>query len=136
MKRKEFITKVGTTVLTLPICLGILDSCGQTDVVPNAPAGVDFTVDVSSGTLSKNGSYIVKNGIIIVRTNSGDFLALSAACTHEGATVQYVNSQNSFYCPRHGATFSSKGLVTGGPARQSLMKYNTSLSGASLRVFS
>ena len=121
--------------VALPFCLGALQGCSQNDPIP-APTNVDLTIDVSSGALSQNGGYLVKSGLIIARTLSGDFLAVSAACTHEGTTVQYRSAQNNFTCPSHGASFSSTGKVTNGPARKSLAVYNTELSGTTLHVFS
>lgn len=136
MDRREFLQRVGVTSLALPVCLGALSGCGQANVVPDAPTHVDFTIDVSSGALAQNGGYLVKNGVLVARTITGDFLAVSAACTHQGTTVRYVGSQNYFYCPNHGATFSSAGSVTRGPATRSLAEYKTALSGSSLRIFS
>ena len=93
------------------------------------------TVDVSTGKLAVNGGYIVINGIIIARTSSGTFLAVSSACTHKGTNVQYVVANNDFYCNNHGAKFSSTGVVTLGPATTNLKQYKTVLSGSSLSVY-
>jgi cytochrome b6-f complex iron-sulfur subunit len=135
MTRKEFMAQIGVTALTLPVCLGVLGGCSGQNPVP-VPTNVDFTIDITTGNLSKDGGYIVKNGVIVARVAAGSFIAVSAACTHEGTNVQYVQSRNDFECPSHGATFSSTGKLTQGPARTALAQYNTSLSGNSLRVFS
>jgi cytochrome b6-f complex iron-sulfur subunit len=134
MDRKEFLERMGIAI-TIPFCLGAMQSCNQSNPIP-APTNVDFTIDVSSGALSQNGGYVAKSGLIVARTLSGEFLAVSAACTHEGTSVQYRASQNNFICPSHGATFSSNGKVTNGPAKKSLAVYNTQLTGTTLRVFS
>lgn len=139
MDRKEFLSQVGmgAAALLAPVCLGGLASCGKSDSgSPSAPTNVDFTIDVSSGALATNGGFLVVNNIIVARTNSGTFLAVSAACTHEGTNVNYVASSNKFVCPNHGAQFSSTGAVTLGPATRNLTSYNTSLNGTSLRVYS
>src|SRR4051812_38589947 len=119
MTRKEFIAQVGITALTLPVCLGMLSGCSGQNPVP-VPTNVDFTLDVSSGNLSRDGGYTIKNGVIVARVSPGSFLAVSAACTHEGTNVQYISSRKDFECPSHGATFSSDGKVTQGPARAAL----------------
>jgi cytochrome b6-f complex iron-sulfur subunit len=93
-------------------------------------------LDVSTGSLAANGGYLVSQGIVVARTNSGTFIAVSASCTHEGTNVNYVASANDFLCPNHGAQFSSTGVVTRGPASTNLKQYNTSLTGNSLRVYS
>ena len=138
MDRKEFLSQVGlgAAALLAPVCLGGLAACGKSGGSPSAPTNVDFTLDVSTGPLATNGGYLVRNNIIIARTNSGGFLAVSAACTHEGTNVNYVASSNKFVCPNHGAQFSSTGAVTLGPATRNLTSYNTSLNGNTLRVYS
>lgn len=131
MTRKDFIAQVGfgaAAVLAAQCGIG----CNKATTASN----VDFTIDVSTGQLAANGGYLVKNGVIIARTLSGDFVAVSAACTHEGTSVNYNASVNQFVCPNHGATFSSNGAVTRGPANSNLTKYNTALSGNTLRIYS
>ncbi len=93
------------------------------------------TVDVSTGSLATNGGYLVVKGIIIARTITGGFLAVSAACTHQGTNVKYVLVNNNFHCPNHGAEFSSTGVVTKGPATTNLTQYTTVLTGTSLSVY-
>ncbi len=134
MDRKKFLAQVGigAAALLVPACMGGLSSCKKTDTNPTK----DFTVDVSSGSLANNGGFMVSNGVIIARTNSGSFLAVAAACTHEGTNINYNPSGNNFICPNHGAQFDSTGNVTQGPASNNLTRYNTTLTGNSLRVFS
>ncbi len=135
MDRKEFLSQVGVgaALLLIPSCIGGLTGCKKDNPTPTS---VDFTLDVSSGPLASNGGYLVHSGIIVARTNSGNYMAVSAACTHEGTQVNYVASSNNFVCPSHGAKFDSSGSVTHGPANKNLTKYNTTLTGSSLRVFS
>ena len=135
MNRKEFLSNVkfGTALILLPACIGGLAGCEKTIVEPQ---NVDFTVDISSGPLASNGGYTIQNGVIIARTNSGDFLAVSAACTHQGTNVRYYSSSNNFICPNHGAKYDSTGKVTQGPATRNLAQYNTELTGTLLKVFS
>ncbi|MCX8491896.1 MAG: Rieske (2Fe-2S) protein [Cyclobacteriaceae bacterium] len=78
----------------------------------------------------------VSNQVIVARTASGDFLAVSAICTNEGTTIQYQSGSNNFRCPNHGATFNASGQVTNGPANRPLTQFKTELIGTSLRVFS
>jgi cytochrome b6-f complex iron-sulfur subunit len=139
MTRQEFLSQVGigAAALMVPACLGgSLSGCKAGGVVPAAPTNVDFTLDVSTGALATKGGYLATNGLIVAHTIAGTFIAVSAACTHEGTTIQYVSGSNSFRCPNHGATFNSTGGVTGGPASRALATYNTALTGNSLRVFS
>jgi cytochrome b6-f complex iron-sulfur subunit len=135
MDRKDFFFQlgIGAAALLIPACIGGLTGCKKADALPT---NVDFTIDVSTGALASNGGYLVHNGVIVARTTAGIFLAISAACSHQGTTINYNASGNNFICPNHGAQFSSTGAVTQGPANSSLAKYNTTLTGTSLRVFS
>lgn len=139
MTRKEFLNRVGfgAAIAIVPGCIaGLATSCSSDSAPVVAPSNVDFTVDVSSGALASNGGFLVTNGIVVARTTSGSYIAVSAACTHEGTTVNYKSSSNNFVCPNHGAKFSSNGTVTQGPASSNLKSYNTQLSGNTLRVYS
>ncbi|MBL0012769.1 MAG: Rieske (2Fe-2S) protein [Flavobacterium sp.] len=142
MTRKEFFARVGlgAAAVLIPACIGgLASSCSNDDddgdVTP-APTNVDFTLDITTGALATNGGYLTKNGIVVARTNDGEFLAVSASCTHQGTNVKYVASANNFHCPNHGADFSSNGTVIDGPTSTNLTSYNTTLTENSLRVFS
>ncbi|MCX6167577.1 MAG: Rieske (2Fe-2S) protein [Sphingobacteriales bacterium] len=143
MDRKDFLSQVGVgaAAFLAPICLGGIAGCGKsssgsTSSVPSPPSNVDFTLDVSSGALASNGGFLVSQGILVARTSAGAFLAVSAACTHEGTTVNYNAANNNFVCPNHGAKFSNTGMVTLGPATTNLKSYNTSLTNSTLRIYS
>lgn len=141
MTRKDFFARVGFGAATLlvPACIaGISNSCSSdSEGAPGtAPTNVDFTLDISTGALATNGGFLVHGGVIVARTNTGEFLAVSAACTHQGTNVNYSASGNKFICPNHGAQFNSTGAVIQGPATANLTQYNTQLTGNSLHVFS
>jgi cytochrome b6-f complex iron-sulfur subunit len=140
MNRKEFFAKVGfgAAAVLLPGCIaGLTTSCSKDEGGANAPTNVDFTLDTSTGALATNVGFLVSNGVVVARTNEGQFLAVSASCPHKGTNVNYVKESNSFHCPNHGQNFSSTGAVTtGGQTSTNLKQYNTTLTGTSLRVFS
>jgi cytochrome b6-f complex iron-sulfur subunit len=134
MNRKEFLAMLGMTAggVVAATCLG---SCSKNETSSN----VDFTIDLNDSaysTLNNNGGYVIKSGVIIARTSAGAYIAVSAACTHEGTNVQYQAASNRFHCPSHGANFSSTGAVQSGPTNTALKQYNTTLSGTTLRVYS
>jgi cytochrome b6-f complex iron-sulfur subunit len=143
MNRKDFLAQVGVgaAALIVPLCLGGLSSCKKTTTTPAATPTqtptptVDFTLDISSGALSANGGYLVHSGVIVARTNAGNFIAVSSACTHQGTNVQYDAANNYIVCPNHGAQFNLSGVVTLGPANKNLTQYNTQLTGNSLHVY-
>ena len=112
MDRKDFLSALGLSAASLIVtsCLG---SCSKEQAAPV----VDFTIDISQAqyaALNAPGGYVYVNGVIIAKTNSGAIIAVSQACSHEGAAVQFQNNSNRFYCPRHGATFNTSGAATGG----------------------
>lgn len=140
MDRKDFLAAIGMSAASAIVfsCVG----CSKVNTgspSQSAPTNVDFTLDLTSSSysaLNTNGGYVYKNGIIIARTLSGAFIAVSQYCTHQNYTVRYLSSNHEFYCPSHGATYSESGSVLGGPAYGGLAKYNTQLSGTNLRVYS
>ena len=132
MNRKEFLSLVGigTTGAFVASCLS---ACKKEN------NNIDFTLDLSSSAnaaLTTNGGYLISQGVIVAKTNAGDYIAVSAACTHEGVNVQFQSSSNRFHCPAHGANFTTTGTVQNGPANSPLTQYKTSLSGNTLRVYS
>ena len=137
MDRKEFLTLIGISTggLVLASCMG---ACNQMGVSPTTtPLIVDFTLnltDQANSTLKKKGGYLYSNGVIVAQTMAGGYIAVSAACTHQGQYVQYISSNNLFYCNAHSSSFSNTGAVTGGPAPSNLQQMKTTLIGTSLRV--
>lgn len=140
MTRKDFFAKVGfgAAAVLVPSCLaGVATSCSSDSNSSSTPSNVDFTLDVSSGSLATNGGYLVHNGVIVARKLDGSgYIAVSAACTHEGTNVRFISNTNSFLCPNHDATFNASGVVTKGPASRNLTLYQTTINGSTLRVFS
>ena len=148
MTRKEFFQKTGTAaaLLLVPACIaGLATSCSKDNPEPannqnstgTTTTNVDFTIDISIGNLAINGGSLVQNGVIVAKLLDGSgFIAVAAACTHAGTTINYVKEANSFICPNHGSNFSSSGAVTLGPASSNLRQFNTTLTNNTLRVFS
>jgi len=135
MDRKEFLALVGTSIGAITIA-GCLQSCNKQNNTPSAPT-VDFTLDLTAPAniaLTHNGGYLYSNNVIIAKTMAGEYIAVSQTCTHQGSTVIYQPSGNSFHCNSHGASFSSTGSVTNGPAGTPLKQYACTLTGTSLRI--
>lgn len=139
MDRKEFLITSGK-IAVFTVASTCFFNCGSnsSDSI-NAPTNVDFTIDLSTQEgqpLSNVGGSVYKNGIVIARVSQSQFTALSQACTHQGTTVNYEPGSSRFHCPNHGSNFDINGNVINGPASRNLTKYNTTLNGNSLRVFS
>lgn len=106
---------------------------------PNAPK-VDFTLDLTTAAnsaLNTNGGFVYPTNapLIVARTRAGAFVALSKICTHQGTRVNFQPANDQFHCPNHDSTFGLDGAVKSDPATVALKRYNTTLTGTSLRVF-
>jgi cytochrome b6-f complex iron-sulfur subunit len=126
MDRKEFLATlgIGAAAIACSYCFG---GCNK----------ADFMLDLANAAyaaLKSNGGYVYNGGVIVARTSTGSYVAVSQTCTHQGTMVQFDGSQ--FTCPAHGSIFNTDGSVARGPAASPLAKYNTSLNGNSLRVYS
>ena len=135
MDRKEFLSALGLGSTAL-IAIACLQACSKTDAA-SGPA-LDFTLDLTNGAysaLSNPGGYVTVQGVVVARTTNNSYLAVSAACPHEGINVEYQGNQNQFFCPAHSSYFSSSGSRTAGPAQRGLTQYQTALTGNSLRVY-
>lgn len=119
MKRKEFITLLGVGAGTVVVasCLG---ACGKGSDAPSsnsnpAPGSLLLTINnVSTNTDFVNQGWTRQSGIIVAKTGN-TYIALSAACTHEGNPVNYNSGNNTFPCslqtPGHGSVFNADGSV-------------------------
>ncbi|WP_304064152.1 ubiquinol-cytochrome c reductase iron-sulfur subunit [Pedobacter glucosidilyticus] len=142
MDRKEFLSAIGLTAASAVVfsCVGCSKSENEgPSNANNPPTDVDFNIDLtaaSNAALNNNGGFIYINRIIVAKSTSGAFLAVAQACTHEGTSVTYNGNEGVFFCPNHGSKFLETGVATLGPATVALKRYNTSLNGTTLRVFS
>ena len=141
MERKAFFSSLGFSAGMIFLA-PVISSCSKsiTDATTTSGSTVDFTLDLSSATyaaLNSNGGSVVKDHIIIARTSAGAFVALTSICTHQQYNpIAFESAANRFHCPNHGSNFSTDGSVINGPASSALKKYNTQLTGTSLRVYS
>lgn len=72
------------------------------------------------------------NPAVLVHLKSGNFVAYSAICTHEGCVVSYSNGQLA--CPCHGSIFdpANNARVVNGPARLALPKIPIEVRGGNV----
>ena len=106
-------------------------------VTPTPPNTTLFTLDLSDPAnlaLNTPSGYVYKGRIIVAKTASRNYIAVSQSYTHEGITVVYQASPSNFHCSLHGSNFSESGAVVNGLAALSLSKYTTSLSGNILSI--
>jgi nitrite reductase/ring-hydroxylating ferredoxin subunit len=101
---------------------GAVDAQGGPDSSTGlACTGSPIDVGAASTFVANTPVYHSTGKFFIVR-DSGGLYAVTAVCTHEGATC--VVQGSDFYCPRHGAEFTFNGVVTRGPAFLPLTHYS------------
>jgi cytochrome b6-f complex iron-sulfur subunit len=133
MNRRDLIQRVllGGTVLVL--APSVLNSCTKdtvTDPVndpvkggtPGTKIDLDLSLSENLGLNTTNGSKIVQ-GIIVINTGGGNFVALSSICTHQGCIVGYDAGAGDIKCPCHGSVYTTSGSVITGPAPSALRSY-------------
>ena len=139
MDRRDFI-KSSCALCGVAIAgAALIESCKK----KKTPVPVNFSLDLtnsSNSALNNVGGYVYNGNVIVARTGSvlagSSFVALSAACTHNGCTVTYSGTSSHFVCPCHGGTYDTGGNVVSGPPPSPLPKYNTTLNGNILTVAS
>jgi len=144
MNRNEFfnafVLSAGTVIFAPYLTSCSKDSSVTRDPIsgPGSGGSLDFTLDLSSAansSLNNNGGSLLKSGVIVARTAAGAFVAVASACTHQQTTIDFESANNRFHCSGHGSNFGTDGSVINGPATVALKKYNTQLTGTSLRVY-
>ena len=118
----------------------LFQGCKKSVATP-PPSSVDFTIDLkdnSNSDLSKNGGFIAKNAILIIRydnTTGPRYYATQQNCTYRNCDLTYLSANNSIQCPCDNCMFDViTGSVIQGPATVSLKTYKTTLTGNSLRI--
>lgn len=120
--RHAFIRLVGSSVgaLFLAPCAFACQPNNQVETV--APTGkIDFTFNWNQpntdyANLKDKGGYVIVNDVLIAQTKDGQFLAVSARCTHQNARITFRSAEGQFYCPLHTSRFDQTGSVISGPA--------------------
>jgi nitrite reductase/ring-hydroxylating ferredoxin subunit len=146
MNRKEFLRSIGAgaaMALILPCVQGCSGDSGPDGPV-NTTGDVDFNIDLTTpeaDALQNNGGFIIRPeinnnaGVVVARNLSGEFVAATRTCSHEG-NKRVVFQNNEFFCPVHGARFSQQGAGLNSFGSGGLTIYSTELNGNILRVFS
>ncbi len=60
---------------------------------------------------------------VVLQPKAGEFVALTAVCTHLGCIVKWLPDKDEFLCPCHGGRYSPTGKVLGGPPPAPLESY-------------
>jgi cytochrome b6-f complex iron-sulfur subunit len=138
--RREFFQRLATVgVVSSPLALSLI-GCA-TGLVSYAVKATDGRIVLSIpdyAELAEVGNGIqlevppLSDRIVILRTNTHSFIALSPVCTHLGCTVR--KEPSFFRCPCHGSTYTLDGRVVRGPAERSLERYEIQVAGQQLII--
>lgn len=71
---------------------------------------------------------------VLVKTKTGELVALSAVCTHLGCIVQWVKEKQNFLCPCHAGEFAPDGSVVAGPPPKPLAKIPVTVAEGKITV--
>jgi len=91
--------------------------------VSNLKIGKVSEMENNSSKMFKFGN---KQGILI-RTQNGEFKALSATCTHLDCTVQYKKDEGLIWCACHNGRYDLNGKNISGPPPAPLTPYNITI---------
>jgi len=103
-------------------------------LVPPAVAnlGGDEVVACKVGDLKPNSSKIFRFGnrpALLLFTAAGEYLALSAICTHLSCTVQYRNDLRQVWCACHNGLYDLNGRNIAGPPPRPLEAFQVHVRG-------
>lgn len=132
LTRLDFLRLVGTSIGLIAFT-NCVSACGKDSGDPAPAATVDFTINWAKSpysNLQTKGGYVTEQGVIIAQTMAGDFVAVSAVCTHDNNNLTFQGASNRFYCPAHMSAFTTAGAVQNGPAVRSLKTYAVTVNQA------
>lgn len=153
MNRMEFLKSLGlkgASLFAVYCAASGLSSCVNESMDPTMPPDTsggtnppttnpnELVLDLTSPTYSKLntvGNYVIVSSIVVARVSTTAFAAVTQVCSHEGKKKVYYNSSGEFYCPEHGARFSTTGAGLNSKGSKGLKTYRTELNGTTLTVF-
>ena len=99
---------------------------------PVAESAVNEVLAAKVDDMKPNSARIFKFGNrpgLLVRTETGEWRALSAVCTHLNCTVQYRHETRQVWCACHNGLFDLTGKVIGGPPPKPLEEFTVNIRG-------
>jgi cytochrome b6-f complex iron-sulfur subunit len=144
--RGQFLKTLGLSSKALMAfyCIGAVSACSTEEktVTPStggsgntstgltgttSGASVDYTIDLKHANYSKlttAGEFAVI-GDTLVANISGNYIAVSKTCTHQGTTLTYRKAEGDIWCSNHGSEFKTDGTVEKAPATTALKTFKT-----------
>jgi cytochrome b6-f complex iron-sulfur subunit len=106
-------------------------------LAPVAGAGEGDQVKIARSSVKAGTAHFFQfrgKPAVLLQAKPGEYLALSAVCTHLGCVVQWQEGQGEFLCPCHGGRFAPTGAVLAGPPPRPLENLPVSIDGDQLRI--
>jgi len=106
-------------------------------LAPPAGAGATERVNVPRSAVQVGTAHFFQfhgKPAVVLQVQSGEYLALSAVCTHLGCVVQWQVDKGEFLCPCHGGRFAPSGQVLGGPPPRPLETLPVTIDGNQLLI--
>jgi cytochrome b6-f complex iron-sulfur subunit len=93
-------------------------------------------VEVPKSELSPGKAVLItyKGNPTFVLDVGGEYVALTAVCTHLGCIIKWQEQEGYFLCPCHAGKFDTKGNVIGGPPPAPLEKYPVKVASGKIIV--
>jgi cytochrome b6-f complex iron-sulfur subunit len=153
--RREFFKRIigSIAILIAPNLLAsFIEGCSSSPTQPQNSGGSSLstisgndqngvvTINVgSSSPLADAGGVALVNYVssylLVDRSSTDTFNAMSAICTHQGCLINSYDSNNKqFVCTCHGSRYSLTGQVQQGPASLPLPSYSTSFANSTLTI--
>lgn len=106
-------------------------------LAPREGGGADAQVRMPKSDVKVGGAHFFSfqgHPAVVLQPEPGNYIALTAVCTHLGCIVKWVTDKGEFLCPCHGGRFSSEGTVLGGPPPKPLETYKVIVEDSELVV--
>jgi len=130
-ERRGFLHKVvggvGAVVAAstvYPIVKYIIPPAKKVTIVDELNVGKASEVPAGKGKI-----YQFNEDKVIVVNSGGTLTAVSAVCTHLGCLVNWVESDNEYFCPCHSAKYTRSGEIISGPQPLPLKQYSARIEG-------
>ncbi len=141
LSRRTALVRIGASCSSCLLPLGAVPLLASACTVPvrsyEAQAGTTVAVSVTRyPELMRTGGMIrvvTSDGAFFVRREpDGQYVAISAACTHQGCSVG--PDGDGFLCPCHGSAFDRNGQNVAGPATKPLARVGARIEGDTITV--
>ncbi|CAG4992515.1 hypothetical protein DYBT9275_00978 [Dyadobacter sp. CECT 9275] len=129
VSRHDFLRQLGFagSALAAVYFAGTLESCTNDRVSPE-PNNLTLNLnDAANAALKKNGGYVIREGVVIARSNTGAYIAATLTCSHEGKN-EITYQTDHFYCTAHGAKYDNTGKGLNSEGKKGIRVYTTSLT--------